>query len=191
MSQPMTVIEFQKRFFSEEACLDHLEKMRWPKGFLCPNCGHDVGYRLTYRRLIQCAVCRHQTSVTSGTIFHKTRIPLQYWFWIIFLVAHDKGGASASRLAVQLGMYYKTVWHILQKIRYAMGRRDQNITLAGFIELDEAVLGPQARKKGRPPTDGPKTPGPRLKHLGRKSKTKSARKFQTERENFKPKSWSW
>lgn len=145
----MTAIEFQDSFRTEEDCQRYLAKLRWPKGFICPNCEHDDAYLVTTRGLFQCVVCRHQTSVTSGTLFHGTKIPLRNWFWMIYQVSQDKGGASSTRLAEQLGMYQKTVWHILQKIRHAMSRRDENIILAGLIELDEAVIGPQARKTGR------------------------------------------
>lgn len=144
----MTALEFQDAYRTEDDCLDALFKLRWPNGFICPNCGHDCGYKLSCG-LYQCAVCRHQASVTSGTIFHGTKIPLRKWFWIIFEVAQDEGGASSSRLTVQLGMYQKTVWYILQKIRHAMGSHDQHVSLAGLIELDEAIIGKQARKTGR------------------------------------------
>lgn len=137
----MTLLDFQERFRTEEDCLDQIVKMRWPKGFVCPVCGHDDGYRLNTRRAIQCSVCRSQTSITAGTIFHKTKVPLHYWFWMIYLVAEDKGGASASRVARQLGMHYDTVWHILHKIRMAMENRDERYMLAGFIELDEGFFG--------------------------------------------------
>lgn len=146
----MTAIEFQNHYSSEQECINALEKIRWPKGFICPNCGHDYGYKLSSKRLIQCAVCRHQTSVTAGTLFHKTRVPLQNWFWIIYSTAHDKGGASAMRLAQQLNMHYATVWNIVQKIKYAMARRDEGILLAGLIELDTMFVGPEARKMGKP-----------------------------------------
>lgn len=144
----MTLVEFQNRFRSEENCLDALEELRWPGGFICPNCEHDVGYRLTARRLIQCAVCRYQASVTAGTIFHKTRVSLVHWFWMIYMVAQDKGGASASRLATQLGMHHSTVWHIVHKIREAMSNREEARQLAGLIELDEGYFGGTGRGVG-------------------------------------------
>ena len=149
MDIPMTALEFQDRFRTETDCLETLRKLRWPQGFICPNCQHDDGYFLAERALMQCVNCRHQASVTAGTLFHGTKIPLRNWFWMIYMVAHDKGGASSSRIAQQLGMYQKTVWHILHKIREAMGNRDDSITLAGLIELDEALIGPEARKTGR------------------------------------------
>lgn len=149
MDVPMSALEFQDRFRTEEDCIEAIRKLRWPRCFICPNCQHDDAYLLKERALMQCINCRHQTSVTAGTIFHGTKVPLRNWFWIIYMVAHDKGGASSSRLAEQLGMYQKTVWHILQKIRHAMGTRDECFSLAGLIELDEAFIGAEARKTGR------------------------------------------
>lgn len=178
MTESMTLVDFQKRFDTEEACLQYLGGLRWPNGFRCPNCGHDDGYALAARRLMQCAVCRHQTSVTAGTIFHKTRTPLVKWFWIIYMMSQDKGGASALRMATQLGMFYSTVWHIVQKIRHAMASRDERISLSGFIELDEAIIGPHARKTGRIGTPGGKSP--RKKRLGPLPSPGTRRKTQTE-----------
>ena len=183
-----TFLEFAKRFPDDAACIDYLEKLRWPNGFLCPNCGHDVGYKIENRRLIQCAVCRQQTSPTAGTLFHKTKTPLLKWFWMVYMLAQDKAGVSTLKLAKDLGMHYDTAWHIAHKIRDAMRARDQQITLAGFIELDEAVIGPQARKPGRPPTEGELRP--RKKRLGWRKhapagegKTQSEAVVLVEREN--------
>lgn len=182
MHIPMTAIEFQDRFRTEEDCELAIMNLRWPNGFVCPNCGHDDAYHLEGRRLFQCIHCRHQSSITAGTIFHGTRVPLRNWFWMIYQVAHDKGGASAMRLAMQLGMYYKTVWHMLQKIRHAMGHRDEPITLSGLIELDEAIIGPHARKAGRVKKneEGQAASKPRGKCRGRKPRAGLPRKTQTE-----------
>lgn len=142
-SKPL--FEFQKRFRTEEDCLDAIMDIRWPKGFQCPECGHKSGYKLSSRRAIECADCRSQISITADTIFHKTRIPLLNWFWMIFLAAQDKGGVSALRITRQFGMHYSTVWHIMHKIRTAMAARDNEvIKLTGLIELDEGFFG---RKK--------------------------------------------
>lgn len=172
MRTTITAIDFQDKFRTEEDCELALARLRWPKGFYCPNCGHDDAYHLLGRRLFQCTVCRHQTSVTAGTMFHATKIPLRHWFWIIYQVAQDKGGGSSSRLARQLGMYQKTVWHLLQKIRHAMGRRDEGIILAGLIELDEAVIGPHARKTGRVKQDEQQQKLLNVKKKVSRSKTK-------------------
>lgn len=174
-----SLLDFQQRFPNDDACMEYLEKLRWPKGFICPNCGHDDGYRINFRRLMQCALCRHQTSATAGTIFHKTRTPLLIWFWMIYLIAQDKGGVTMTKLSKDLGMHYDTVWNLVHKIRTAMAARDQAITLAGFIELDEAIIGPEARKTGKPSDEG--AVRPRKKRLGhRRTSTAPVGKTQCE-----------
>lgn len=139
-------LEFEEYFSSEENCIAALKELRWPNGFLCPNCGHDDGYELNRHHLTQCAVCRRQTSVTAGTIFDKTHMPLAIWFRMIYEVAQDKGGASSSKLAKRFGIPQKTAWHMLHKIRTAMASRNKRIQLGGDIELDEAFFGREARK---------------------------------------------
>jgi len=99
----LNLLAFQKRFRTERACAKALERMRWPEGYTCPKCGHRHGYRIESRRLIACAACRYQVSLTAGTIFHKTHTPLVKWFWALYLVSQDKGGESALRLSKATG----------------------------------------------------------------------------------------
>ena len=152
----LTLPEFIRAYSTEEACLQAIFEARWPRGFICPRCGHNDGNRISTRRSIQCCVCRRQTSITSQTIYHKSRTPLTTWFLMIYQVAQDKGGTSALRLANQLGMHYSTVWHIVHKIREAMVGREENLTLAGYIQMDEAFFGGRFKNKVgepcRPPT---------------------------------------
>lgn len=159
----MPLPKFQRRFATEEACLEAIFQARWPTGFLCPRCGHNAGKRLPERRSIQCDACRRQTSITSQTIFHGSHIALTLWFLAIYLVAHDKGGTSATKLAGQLGMHYATAWYLLHRIRFAMGTRDENLTLAGYIELDEAFFGGKRRNKRT--RKGPKRPAEKKKQV--------------------------
>lgn len=154
----LTLPQFQTKFATEEACLQAVFDARWPRGFICPYCDHNDGNRIPTRRTIQCCLCRRQTSITSNTLFHKSRTPLALWFLIIYFVAHDKGGASALRLSKQLGMHYTTVWFIIQKIRFAMAYREENLTLAGYIEMDEAFFGGRNRSKGTPAAKGKHKP---------------------------------
>src|SRR3972149_6882615 len=146
----LSLLEFQQRFATEEACQEALEKARWPQGFVCPRCGHGKACRLGPRNLLQCSACRRQASVTAGTVFHKTHTPLVKWFWAIWMVAQDKGGVSALRLARQLELRYRTAWTMLHKLRKAMGQRDATYTLTGSIEMDDAFFGGAAAgKRGR------------------------------------------
>jgi hypothetical protein len=171
---PTNALEFQETFGTEERCREFLFKLRWPQVFICPNCNHDDGFDVPTRRLIECRLCHHQTSVTAGTMFHKTHLPLRCWFWIIYQMSQDKGGVSATRLSAELKRPYKTIWHVMQKIRHAMGRRDESITLGGLIEMDEAKLGPEAR---RPAKDNPEDKTkPRKKPYGLPSRKKGAKR---------------
>lgn len=142
-------LEFQRRFSSEEACIQAVYEIRWPRGFVCPNCEHNDGYRLSKRRTIQCACCRKQTSITAGTLFHKTKVPLKTWFWIIFFMAQDKGGISTMRAAAVLKMHYTTVWFIMHKIREAMEDRLQGPLLSGLVEVDDAFVGGKSKGLGK------------------------------------------
>ncbi len=97
---------FLKRFSTEGACQEYLAKQRWKDGYVCPKCGSRHGYRLKNGRY-QCTQCRHQISVTAGTVLHKTHMPLTQWFLALYLVCQDKRGISAVQLSAQLGTTYK------------------------------------------------------------------------------------
>ncbi len=136
----LTLPEFQTRFCDEEACLKAIFDAKWPHGFVCPHCEHNGGYRVYRRRNMECACCGKQTSITADTVFERSHVPLVTWFLVMYLMAQDKGGVSGQRLADQLGMRYATVLSMLHRLRDAMGARDENLTLAGYIELDESFF---------------------------------------------------
>ena len=96
-SFPKSLREFQTQFSTEDACREYLATCRWPEGFICPGCGHRQAYRIG-SQLWQCAACRHQTSVTAGTILHRTKTPLTVWFWAAYLMITDKRGLSVLLL---------------------------------------------------------------------------------------------
>lgn len=134
---PATWVEFLERFSSEDACVQYLEKLRWPNGFACPRCG-VVGepYRSSRGRMM-CRDCRTQTTVTAGTILDKTRTSLRVWLAAMWYVTNQKHGVSALGLQRVLGFgSYQTAWAILHRLRRAMVRpgRDQ---LHGDVEVDE------------------------------------------------------
>ncbi len=144
-------VEFQKKFATEEACRQHLFKMRWPNGFQCPKCGNNRVYPLSKRKLYECTACGYQASVTAGTIMHRTRTPLLIWFWVIYLVSTDKRGVSATYLSEHFDISYPTAWLMLHKIRKAMADRESKYTLAGVVEMDDAFFGAptEGGKRGR------------------------------------------
>lgn len=132
--------EFLKQFGTEESCRDYLAGQRWPEGFICPKCGHKHGYRLS-NGLYQCTHCRHQTSVTAGTVLHHSHVSLSKWFLAFYFVSQDKRGISAVQLSSQIGVTYKTAWYMLRRIRSAMGQRDAAHLLSGVVEFDDTYFG--------------------------------------------------
>lgn len=143
----LSLLEFQQTFSSEETCMEHLFRLRWPEGYRCPRCGHEQYSFHSTRMLYQCGKCKYQVSVTAGTIFHKTRTSLVKWFWMIFMMTRQKSGVSMQSLQRMLGISsYQTVWTMGHKIRTAMADRDAQYQLAGLVEMDDTFLGP--RKSG-------------------------------------------
>lgn len=86
MAQVLSLMEFMQQFPSEDECFQYLVGKRWPDGFRCSKCGHTEAYFISKYKRYQCTACRHQTSVTAGTLFHKLRHPLTTLFWAVYLI---------------------------------------------------------------------------------------------------------
>lgn len=137
---PQTVLELERSFADDAACREYLFALRWPDGFVCPRCGDRSAWP-TGRGLWLCGGCRHQTSVTAGTILQGTHLPLVTWFRAIWQVTSQKSGMSALGLQRGLGLgSYKTAWAILHKLRRAMVRPGRD-RLGGVVEVDETYWG--------------------------------------------------
>jgi len=146
---PKTLLEFEERFSTEEACIEYLFKFRWPEGFRCPRCEHSEAWTMR-RGLYRCRSCRFETSVTAGTIFQDTRKPLRLWFRAIWHLTTQKYGANALGLQriLDLGSYH-TAWIWLHKLRRAMVRPGRD-RLSGIVQADEIYIGGEkAGKRGR------------------------------------------
>lgn len=150
---PHTLIEFQRRFADEATCAAYLASQRWPEGFRCPACGHDKGWALRTKAFTwECTKCHRQTSVTAGTVLHRSKQPLTVWFWAAWLMATHSNGISALQLQEQLGIRsYKTAWLLCAKVRKAMVDPDRS-PLDGLVEVDETDL--PYRTKDDPPAGG-------------------------------------
>jgi transposase-like protein len=146
---PTTILEFEERFATEEACRQYLFDLRWPEGFCCPRCGHGDAWA-TKMGLLRCRMCDGQISVTAGTIFQDTRKPLRLWFRAIWYVVNQKNGVSALGLQRVLGLgSYRTAWTWLHKLRCAMVRPGRD-RLSGTVEVDETYVGgKKPGKRGR------------------------------------------
>lgn len=143
--------EFQREYGTEEQCRATVFRWRWPKGFVCPECGHTGYCEIRSRQVYQCHRCHRQTSLTSGTIFDATKLPLTTWFLAIYLLTQTKNGISALELKRQLGVSYNAAWRVKHKLMQVMKERDDARPLAGFIQLDDAYWGGESRggKRGR------------------------------------------
>ncbi len=151
MEYPKTLQEFQAAFPDEAACWDRLRRVRWPGGFVCPRCGEPGSSWISTRQLEQCRHCRYQCSVTAGTVFHRTRLPLRTWFWAVFFLARHKQGISALQLQRDTGIgSYESAWVLLHKLRSTLGPRRQDL-LGGLVEVDESYVGgsERGRRGGR------------------------------------------
>jgi transposase-like protein len=145
---PRTLAEFATRFATDAACRAYLAQLRWPGGFICPRCGSTTSW-LTQRGLRHCAGCGRQTSVTAGTIFQDTRLPLTTWFRAMWYVTGTKSGSSAMAVQQVLGLgSYQTAWAWLHKLRRAMVRPDRD-RLSGEVEVDETLVGGRGGSRGR------------------------------------------
>lgn len=137
---PQNWNEFLDWFATEEACLAYLERLRWASGFVCPSCGSaGEAYRASRTRMM-CRACQHQSTVTAGTIFDKTRTPLRVWLAAAWYLTNQKQGVSALGLQRVLGLgSYQTAWTMLHRFRRAMVRPDRD-RLKGQVEVDETYL---------------------------------------------------
>lgn len=143
-------ISWQHQFQTEDDCLSYLKQLKWPDGFICPSCGHNKGAELHCRPVIECSHCHKQTSVTAGTLFHRSHLPLLKWFWAIYFIGSDKGSISALRLSKLIEVNWRTARLMLKKVRLAMAHRDSLYRLSGTIELDDAFVGGKHKgKRGR------------------------------------------
>ena len=137
---PRSTGEFQSWFSTDADCLDYLEWLRWPDGFVCPRCGHAGGWAVDDGRY-KCAGCGARTSVTAGTLFDRRRTPLTVWFTACWMFAAQKDGISALSLqrALEIGSY-PTAWAMLHRLRSVLVRPGRD-RLTGTVEVDETYIG--------------------------------------------------
>jgi transposase-like protein len=146
--QEINLVNLIERYHSEDSCRARLEELRWPDGVECPRCGSKSAARMDERHQYQCRSCRYQFSVTAGTIFHDSHLPLWKWFLAVYLMAESKKGISANQLKRMIDVTYKTAWYLCHRIRAALNEVDAQL-LKGIVESDETFVGGKAEGKGR------------------------------------------
>jgi transposase-like protein len=131
----MRLFRITKELATEEECEKYLEKVRWPDGVACPRCGVSTVSRIDSVKKFECSQCRYQFSAKAGTVFHKTYIPLTKWFIALYLICSTKG-TTVSQIGKDLGLPYKTAWHMSAKIKKTMKNRDFS-KLCGLVEFKQ------------------------------------------------------
>lgn len=137
----MSLISFIEQYPDEESCRAKYKKMRDQEGVICKHCGSKEHYWLAPRQQYQCKKCRFRTGLRSGTVMEASKLPFRYWFIAMHLLTSTKKSFSSLEMQRQLGhKYYEPVWFMMQKIRKAMGQRDNNYKLSEIVELDEGFF---------------------------------------------------
>lgn len=147
----MNLVELVEEFADEKKSRAYLEGLRWPDGVMCPRCKSPKVYRVLERDQFDCDSCRYQFSVTSGTIFHDSHLPLWKWLLAIYLMMESKKGISANQMKRTLKISYKTAWYLCHRIRKAIEELKVRPKLDGTVEVDETYVGGKydnRRKRG-------------------------------------------
>jgi transposase-like protein len=155
---------FEPRFQNEDAAREHLEALHWPEGPFCPHCGSVKATRLPAQRgrktrahpegalrkgVVQCNDCRQQYTVTVGTVFESSKVPLHKWLYVNHVLCSSKKGTSAHQIARNIGVSYKTAWFMMHRIREAMKETDAG-PMGGFgstVEADETYVGGKTKNR--------------------------------------------
>ena len=144
----MTLPKLMTAFDTDTECREALEQLRWPDGVRCLRCDSNKISRIRTRRQYDCDSCRYRFSVTTGTVFHNSHLPLQKWFLAVLLMAEAKKGLSANQMKRMLGVAHKTGWYLCHRIRHAMAELNAE-PLTGTVEADETYVGGKRTGGGR------------------------------------------
>jgi transposase-like protein len=147
MTNSVNLCTLIEQFGDDAKCREYLEALRWRGGLECPRCAHEEATKIAKREQWYCIACHYNFSVTAGTIFNDSHLPLTKWFLATYLLCESRKGMSANQLSRTLGMSYKTAWYLCHRIRAAMKEVDPE-PLDGVIEMDETFVGGKMRGKG-------------------------------------------
>jgi transposase-like protein len=145
MENSVNLCALIEQFGSEEKCREYLEALRWPDRVTCPRCAEAKASRITKRNQFDCDACRYQFSVTAGTIFNDSHLPLWKWFLATYLLCESRKGMSANQIKRTLGISYKTAWYLCHRIREAMKETGAEPLEGPIVEMDETYVGGKFR----------------------------------------------
>ena len=131
-----------EKFSDEKKCIDFLVQQRWSGNPQCPYCGSDKWYSIEQGKRFKCGnnACYKKYSVTVGSIFHASNIPLSKWFPAVYIILSHKKGISSIQLGKDLGVTQKTAWFMMHRIRESLKEKNSPF-LGGTIEVDETYMG--------------------------------------------------
>jgi transposase-like protein len=140
MTDSVNLCTLIEQFGNEAKCREYLEVLRWAEGIQCPRCAHEEVTKIANREQWYCIACHYNFSVTAGTIFNDSHLPLMKWFLATYLLCESRKGMSANQLKRILGVSYKTAWYLCHRIRAAMKEVNPE-PLVGTVEMDETYVG--------------------------------------------------
>jgi transposase-like protein len=138
-SAPVNLMSLVEKYSTDENCRQVLTHLRFPDGVKCLKCHSENVAPVSDRKVYVCYSCKYQFSVTVGTIFHDSHLPLTKWFLVTYLITESRKGISANQIKRMLGISYKTAWYLCHRIRKAMEEADHK--LKGTVEIDEMYIG--------------------------------------------------
>lgn len=146
VSMEINLINLIERYNDDKKCREYLEELKWRDGVKCPRCGSDRISKIMNREQYDCDKCHYQFSVTAGSIFHDSHLPLWKWFLAVYLMAESRKGISANQIKRSLAISYKTAWYLCHRIREAMNEVNSD-KLTGTVEVDETYVGGKYDKR--------------------------------------------
>jgi transposase-like protein len=144
----MTLPELNRLYSTDDDCREILTRLRWPEGVKCPRCQNKNVWWVDSRKQFTCSECSYQFSVTTGTIFNDSHLPLVTWFMAVLLLVEARKGMSANQVKRTIGVSYKTAWYLCHRIRAAMKETDRPM-LDGTVEMDETYVGGRMLGRGQ------------------------------------------